>query len=120
MSQSAKSVFYFGVYLVGLGLALMLQPNLLLSIVSIPPTTEVWIRIVGLLALALSAYYIVSGKNEVTVVFKVTVLVRASIILFFTAFVLAGLVKPALILFGVVDLLGAAWTYFALRKEGKW
>ena len=35
---------------------------------------------------------------------------------FFTAFVPLGLAQPPLILFGVVDLLGAIWTGLALRS----
>ncbi len=119
MSQSAKSVYYFGFYLVVLGLTLILQPNLLLGIVGLPETTEVWIRVVGMLVLALSAYYIMVGKSDHTLFLKVTVYVRSCIILFFIAFTLAGWVQPVIILFGVVDLLGAAWTYLLLKKEGK-
>ena len=119
MSQSAKSVYYFGFYLVLLGLTLILQPNLLLSTFGIPETSEVWIRVAGMLVLALSVYYIVVSKNDITVFLKVTVFVRSCIIFFFVAFTFAGLVQPVIILFGAVDLLGAAWTYTALKKEGK-
>lgn len=120
MSQSAKSVWLFGLYLVGLGIVLLLVPNLLLTLFGIAATNEVWIRIVGVLALALSAYYITAGKLNLTPILKVTVYVRSSIIFFFTGFVLAGLVSPMLILFGVVDFLGAMWTFWALKKENKW
>jgi hypothetical protein len=39
------------------------------------------------------------------------------VILFFGAFVLAGLVSPVLLLFGAVDFAGALWTWSALRKD---
>jgi hypothetical protein len=39
------------------------------------------------------------------------------VILFFGAFVLAGLASPALLLFGAVDFAGALWTWSALRKD---
>jgi len=39
------------------------------------------------------------------------------LLLFFIAFVVAGLAPPVLILFGVIDLAGAAWTALALRGE---
>jgi hypothetical protein len=119
MSQSAKSVYYFGFYLVFLGLTLLLQPNLLLGMFGLQLTNEVWIRVVGMLALALSVYYIVVGKSDHALFLKVTVIVRYSIIIFFVIFTLAGWVQPVIILFGVVDLLGAAWTYLLLKKEGK-
>ncbi|HLP20176.1 MAG TPA: hypothetical protein VK174_07745 [Chitinophagales bacterium] len=120
MSPSAKSVFYFGVYLVVLGIALIVQPNLLLGLFNIVPTYEVWIRVVGMLLLALSVYYIVFSRNDVALFCKITVIIRSTIILFFTAFTLLGWVQPAIILFSVIDLLGAIWTGVLLKKEGKW
>ena len=119
MSQSAKSVFYFGLYLVGLGVSLILFPNVLLNIFGVPSTSEVWIRVVGMLLLALSVYYIVSSRLELTPIFKVTMYIRSTIIIFFTAFWLVGWVTPNIILFAVVDFMGAVWTYLALKKEGK-
>jgi hypothetical protein len=38
------------------------------------------------------------------------------VILFFIAFVALDYAEPALLLFGVVDLLGAAWTQVTLRS----
>lgn len=118
MTDAAKTVYYFGWYLVCLGIILLGQPNSLLTLFGIASTSEVWIRVVGLLALALSAYYLTAGKKNIVPILKTTVYVRSSIILFFTGFVVAGLVSPTLILFGAVDLAGAVWTYPALKKEG--
>jgi hypothetical protein len=119
MTPSAKSVYYFGMYLVLLALILIVQPNLMLGMFGLPLTDEVWIRVVGMLVFALSIYYMVVGKTGYTLFLLVTVYVRSSIILFFIAFTLAGWVQPVIILFGAVDLLGAVWTYTALKKEGK-
>jgi hypothetical protein len=119
MTPSAKTVYYFGMYLVLLALVLIVQPNLMLSMFGLPLTQEVWIRVVGMLVVALSVYYMVVGKTGHTLFLLVTVYVRSSIILFFIAFTLAGWVQPVIILFGVVDLAGAVWTYAALKSEGK-
>jgi hypothetical protein len=117
MSKSARSVFVFGLYLVVLGLFLLVVPNFLLGIFSLPTTTEVWIRVVGMLILILSFYYTQAVRKEMTDFFRWTVYVRSTTILFFTAFVLLGFARPVLILFGVVDLLGAIWTALALRAS---
>jgi hypothetical protein len=119
MSSSAKSVFYFGLYLAMLGLSLIFFPNIPLNLFGIPSTSEVWIRVVGMLLLALSVYYLVSSRYDIVPIFKVTMYVRPTIILFFIAFAIAGLVTPNVILFAIIDLLGAIWTYLALKKEGK-
>ncbi|MCW1967580.1 MAG: hypothetical protein KIH69_005605 [Anaerolineae bacterium] len=117
MSKSARSIWFFGLYLLGLGSILLITPNTLLGMFSLPPTPEVWIRVVGMLVLFLGVYYVQAARQEMKAFFGSTVYVRASVIVFFTAFVLLGFASPALILFGVVDFVGAAWTGWALRSE---
>jgi len=117
MSKGAFSIFIFGLYLGTLGIVLLIIPNVLLGIFQLPSTNEVWIRIVGMLTFLLGIYYILAARKEVTDFFQWTVYVRATVILFFTAFVLLGFVKPILMLLGVVDLLGAIWTATALRAS---
>ena len=117
MSKSARSVFVFGLYLVALGIVLLVLPNFLLGMFFLPSTTEVWIRVVGMLLLFLALYYIQAARKEMTDFFQWTVYVRATVILFFTAFVVLGFASPPLVLFGVVDLLGAIWTGLELRSS---
>ncbi len=116
MNNSARSIQVFGFYLIVLGVVLVLFPNLVLAAFTIPLTTEVWIRVVGVLAFYLGIYYVQAARNGATWFFKWTVYVRPSLIFFFGAFVLRGYAAPPLLLFGVVDLLGAAWTAYALRS----
>jgi hypothetical protein len=117
MSTSAKTLFLFGLYLVGMGVGFVLMPNMLLGLFGLPETTEVWIRVVGVLALILAFYYILAARADLRIFIQWTVYARAAVIFFFSAFVLAGWVSPILILFGVVDLLAALWTAWALRKD---
>ncbi|BBN57143.1 hypothetical protein TRE132_52680 [Pseudomonas chlororaphis subsp. aurantiaca] len=53
MSHPGKSVFLFGLYMLLLGAALVLAPNLLLPLFGFALTDEVWIRVMGQLALYL-------------------------------------------------------------------
>lgn len=117
MSSSAKSVFVFGCYMLLLGVPLLLAPNLLLGVFGFPPTQEVWIRIVGLLVLYLGVYYVLAGRKEIRAFIGATVPVRASVLLFFGIFVANGMVSPMLLVLGLPDLLGAFWTWQALRNE---
>ncbi len=117
MTRPALSVFVFGIYLLLLGAVLIIAPNLLLSIFRIPPTTEVWIHVAGMLVLLLGVYYVLSARAELRPFFAWSVYVRASVIFFFIAFVLLGLAPSQLILFGVVDLLGADVLCPALGKS---
>ena len=116
MSNSARSVLVFGLYLVVLGIILLVAPNFLLGMFVLPSTTEVWIRIVGMLVLFLGFYYTQAAGKEMTDFFRWTVYLRSTVIIFFVVFVLLGFASPPLIMFGVVDLLGAIWTGLALRS----
>ncbi len=116
MSNSARSVFVFGLYLVVLGIILLVAPNFLLGMFFLPSTNEVWIRVIGMLVLFLGFYYTQAARKEMTDFFRWTMYVRSTVIVFFVAFVLLGFASPPLVLFGVVDLLGAIWTGLALRS----
>jgi uncharacterized membrane protein len=116
MSNSARSIFVFGLYVAVLGIMLIVVPNFLLKAISRTSTTEVWIRVVGLLLLYLGFYYTQAARKEMTDFFRWTVYTRSTVIVFFAAFVLLGFARPPLIMFGVVDLLGAIWTGLALRS----
>ena len=116
MSKAAKSVFVFGIYLIFIGLGFLLVPNTVLGLFGFPMTTGPWIQVVAMLLLILAYYYIQSARSELTSFFRFTVHGRASVILFFIAFVVLGLAPPILIMFGVVDLVAAIWTALALRS----
>lgn len=117
MSRAARSVFVFGLYLLALSLVVMITPNTLLGLLGLPPTNEVWIRVIGVLVLILGFYFVQAARKELADFFRWTVYVRSSLILFLTAFVLLGYAGPSLILLGGVDLLGALWTGLALRQN---
>ena len=117
MSRAAKSLFVFGIYLCGLGLILLLVPNLILQAFGVPPTNEVWIRINGMFVLCLSFYYVQAARNELAIFIRWTVWTRVAVIFYFAAFVLLVSAPKALLLFGLIDLLSALWTWLALRKD---
>ena len=118
MSPAARSVNIFGIYLLLLGVVLLVAPNMLLGLFGLPTTTEVWIRVVGMLCVLLGTYYRVSAGAEARAFFRATVLLRASVTLFFVVFVAAGWSQWPLVLFGLVDAAGALWTWTALRSGG--
>lgn len=117
MKKSSTSLMFFGVYLIGMGLGLLLMPNMVLKIFGIPATDEVWPHVVGALALVLAYYYLSAARADLRIFAQWTVPARIGVFAAFTAFVFAGLVGPVMILLGSVDLLGALWTGWALRGE---
>ena len=118
MSKSAKSVFIYGIYLATNGLMLLIVPDVLLNSLGIETTTEVWIRLAGILLMAIAVYYFLAARYELIVIMKATAFIRFSIIFFFTAFVLMKMVSSSILIISIIDFLGGAWTFFMLRKEG--
>ena len=119
MSKAAFTIRIFGYYLLVLGVVLIFVPNLLLSLSFLPPTNEVWIRVLGVVLFNIGVYYIYAAKCEATAFFRASIATRTFVLLAFTAFVLLGLAKPMLVLFGATDFIGGLWTWHALKGEPK-
>lgn len=117
MSNPARSLLVFGVYLLGLGGALILAPNMLLVIFDISPTTEVWIRVVGMLVLFLGVYDISAAKGSWSGFIALSVPIRMSVIVFFAGFVLLLGAPKMMLFFAAVDFAFALWTWSALVQE---
>ena len=120
MSSSAFSAKVFAVYLFLAGAVLVTVPNLLLTLLQIPPTPDVWIRVVGLVAFMIGVYAWVAASHEFKPFLVASVYTRFVVFLAFTAFALSGLGNPMIILFGLADLAGGIWTYSALRADARW
>ena len=118
MKKSSTTLLVFGLYLIGMGLGFLFTPNIVLGIFGIPATDEVWPHAVGAIALVLAFYYISAARADLRAFAQWTVPARIGVFLSFTAFVIAGLVGPIMIMLGSVDLLGALWTRWALKAEG--
>jgi hypothetical protein len=117
MSNSIRSITVFGVYLILSGLSFILVPNIILPLFGLAATSEVWVRLVGLLAFILGIYFLNSARAKDRRFFGDTVLGRVVFCTGVILFVIAGWASPVLVLFGLIDLAGAAWTWAALRAE---
>ena len=119
MSKSAFSAKVFAAYLFVLGPVLVLAPDFLLSLFGIPATTEVWIRVVGVIVFMLGVYCWVAAKHELKPFLEASVYTRFGVFLALSSFAILELGSPMLALFGVIDLLGGLWTWFALKADAR-
>lgn len=119
MSRSAKSVFYFGIYITLLGVLLIFFPNTLLGLVNIPATNEVWIRLAGMLLLFMGFFYVQSARHNLIPFFKWTLVTRGIAFFFVLGFWFHGFVSWIILAFWLGDFAGWLWTFFALRHENK-
>ena len=119
VNRAATSILVFGIYLAAVGAILLFAPNLLLGVLGFPPTTEVWIRVVGILVLYLAYYFVRSARAGTVDFWRWTTHVRFALIFFFAGLVLLRLAQPQLLLLGVADFSGAIWTTLALRQSAQ-
>ncbi|MBI3243614.1 MAG: hypothetical protein HYZ49_15125 [Chloroflexi bacterium] len=117
MSNPARSITVFGIYLAIAGLSFFLVPNMVLLPLGFPTTTEVWIRLTGLLTAILGMYFLYSVRYDDRHFFRATIFARLIFFTGVTTIVILRLGSPLLIVFGLVDLAGAGWTWFALRTQ---
>ncbi len=70
MSNAAKSILVYGIYLLILSFMLLVIPNIALTIFGLPATNEVWVRVVGMQTLFFSFFYIRASQKEMTDFFR--------------------------------------------------
>ena len=118
MSAAARSLYVFGGYAILAGIGLVIMPALVLGTLGFPPAGDEWVRVVGVLAMCVGTYHLVAGRYELVPYIRASVPVRFAFAVALACLVYSGVMPRALLLFAAIDLLGAAWTGFALRSEG--
>jgi hypothetical protein len=117
VSRAARSLLVFGIYLEILAAVLVFAPNALLSVFGVVHTDEVWIRVLGVVVGCVGIYYIISARHGFRPIIVASVPVRLMLTVSFIAFVLLDYADPAILVFGVADLVGAVWTAVSLRSD---
>lgn len=112
-----RTVFFWGFYVTAVGLTLLVVPNLLFTIFGLPTSSEPWPRVLGAIVTALGFYYLRSGHSGEMTFTRSTVAGRVWFCLCTWALVALGLSRWPLALFGILDLAGAAWTAYELRRQ---
>jgi hypothetical protein len=103
-------------YMAGTGAGLLFMPQVVSDLLQLGPVSEVWVRVVGLLALLLCVYYYAAIKNEAVWFARGSVWARYG---FCAALVgLSFLFHiPMLIGLAVVESALAVWTQWSLSKS---
>lgn len=117
MTKSAKSLYYFGFYVLLTGLIICIMPDKFVSLLKLPEVPAAWARVIGLLAIIIGLYDILNGRNNVKPLIRASVYIRILFFLGILALFLSGQMPKEILPLGIIDLLGATWTAFALRGE---
>jgi hypothetical protein len=115
MDSTATSILVFSIYLFFVGAGFLLIPNILLPLFGFPETDEPWIRVMATLVLIIAFFYLVAAHHGIIPIYWASVFGRFFAFLIFMVLVFTKKAKPMLILFGIVDALGALWTLLTLH-----
>jgi hypothetical protein len=107
------------IYVVLTGLQLIFVPNMMLNMFGFDSTSEIWIKVLGIVVMSLSVMYYTISKSGSEDVVRATMFARLFVGVGFTLLALTGQAKPTLILFAGIDIVTAVWTWFELKKKGK-
>ena len=116
MTSTAKSIFYYSFYMLGMGLGLLFIPDLILGVFGFDATSDIWIHVLGLFAFCAGMLYFYCGRTNQTGFFRISIIERLVFFLGMVGIVLSLPASPMLALIGSVDLFGAIWTAITLRK----
>lgn len=114
MNASDMSIFIFGIYVGLAGIAFIIKPNLILSLLNITLTKEPWIRVMGVILVDLAFIMLFMAINGVTLFYWATVYSRIWVVAGFTTLAIAGKAPAKLLGFGLIDAGGAVWTLLTL------
>jgi hypothetical protein len=114
--KKSLSLSVQAVYALITALQLIFVPNMLLGMFGFEPTSEVWIKILGvvLIAFVLVYYGVIQYGN--TDLIRITIYSRLVIVVGLVLLVATGQAATPLILFAGIDLATAIWTWFELKK----
>ena len=116
-SNRHMSLVVQAIYVIITGLQLIFVPNMLLNMFGFDATSDIWIKVLGIVILPLSAvYYAISKQgNEESV--RATIISRGFVGVGFIHLALSGQAKLNLILFAGIDIATAVWTWVELKKK---
>lgn len=95
----------------------MFIPNVILPFFGFAPTSEIWIRMLGLFTCTTGIYYFHSAAHEQVAFFRATVAGRLFFFVMTVVFVFVFSQPLTLAAIGSVDLLGALWTIYVMRQN---
>ncbi len=117
--RTAWSLLIFGGYALVMGLVLLLAPEQLLPMFGFAESSGTWVHVLGFVLCCSAYYYLWAGWSGNKAFARLTVHTRLASPLVMLGLLAAGKVGHMVLLFGIVDALGGAWTAAMLWLSGQ-
>ena len=117
MIRPYYSVYAQCLYRLGLGLPFIFAPNFVLTLLTLPPTQEVWIRLLGLLAVVAASYYFAAAESDARAVLRATVRGRLVFSAGLVVLVAVGAASRIMLPFALFEVGTAVGTWAELRRH---
>lgn len=118
MSKSALSMYLYGLYgIAGVGIPFIFMPDFALGLFGLAAGEGLWVRMVGLLAGIIGAYYVMAVVTDTERLYAWSVPARYVTGAFMAVMVVIGKAGLALLLFAAIDALTGSLTWLALRAD---
>ena len=114
MDAPTLSIFIWGIYVLLIGLLLLFMPGKTLILFGHEKPKDHWIRVAGIITISLGYLYLNSAQNEVHSFYRASIYARIAGLISFSGLVIFKIAQPKILLFGLIDAMGAVWTMFAL------
>jgi hypothetical protein len=115
--SSGQSLFWHGVYLTAAALVLFLLPGIVRSVLSLPAESDWWTRVLAVPVFNLGILCVGVARIRSRPLIKVTVAMRLWVMVTLAVLVALRLAPAVAIAVGVIDLVSAALTAWALAAE---
>jgi hypothetical protein len=116
MIKNNLSLLVQATYLGLVGVLLIYAPNFLLGLLGFEPTTEIWIKVLGIVTLALATVYSGIVRSGDLISKRYSVYGRLMAVIGFILLVLVSHARSAMFLLAGVDLATAIWSWMELKK----
>ncbi len=114
MDAPTLSIFIWGIYVLLMGVLLLFIPGKTLTLFGHEKPKDHWVRVIGIIALSLGYFYLNAAQHEVYSFYWASIYARVAGFIAFSGLVIFKIAKPKIILFGLIDALGAIWTLVTL------
>jgi len=100
-----------------MGIILLFIPNIILPLFKLPVSGEPWLNLLGFVLICSSYYYIRSALSGNIEFVKYTIHTRLAAPLIVAYLITTGKADWHFLSFGIVDGLGAAWTWYEFNRS---